>query len=373
MSMQSSTDPTALLRGEVPLDHVVSQPMQPLVEKVVTPMQSLADPTLLLRGEVPLDHVVSQPMQPLVEKVVMPMQSSADPTPLLGSEVSTNYVFSISSSVFLEQGGILLISSTPPPSPRMVSFDWNDLVEPRLPSSSPFQIRVEFNSTNIYRCIVDEGASTSILSSSVWKVLGSPELVSASHELLDFDRRPSEYLGVLPQFPISLGGKIVHVYVIVVQGPLDFNMLLGRDYVYAMNVVVSTLFWVMHFPHNGSIVTINQLASDNHHPNSTLVQTSPLYVPSVRVDSTLPWVNYVVSYPRCSIASEQEPVQSCFPSQDLQSTIDPLVYPMGALEPLLPPLGPSGLEYPSESDLAICRSSSPRACDSSLIDSASPG
>jgi hypothetical protein len=35
MPMQSSIDPTPLLRGEVPLDHVVSQPMQSLVEKVV--------------------------------------------------------------------------------------------------------------------------------------------------------------------------------------------------------------------------------------------------------------------------------------------------------------------------------------------------
>ena len=151
---------------------------------------------------------------------------------------------------------------------------------------------------------MDEGASASILSSSVWKVLGSSELVSYSHELLGFERCPSEYLGVLPQFPISFGGKIVRVDVIVVQGPLDFNMLLGRDYVYTMNVVVSMLFWVMNFPHNGSIVTIDQLASDNHHPNSTLFKTTPLYVPSIRVDSTPPWVNYVASYPRCSIAYE---------------------------------------------------------------------
>ena len=56
--MQSYVDPTPLLRGEVPLDLVVSQPIQPLVEKVVMPMQSSADPTPLLRGEVPLDHVV---------------------------------------------------------------------------------------------------------------------------------------------------------------------------------------------------------------------------------------------------------------------------------------------------------------------------
>ena len=66
-------------------------------------MQSSADPTPLLRGEVPLDHVVSHPMQRLVEKVVTSMQSSANPTPLLRSEVSTDYVFSVSSLVILEQ------------------------------------------------------------------------------------------------------------------------------------------------------------------------------------------------------------------------------------------------------------------------------
>jgi hypothetical protein len=50
---------------------VSSQSIQPLVEKVVTLMQSSTDPTPLLRGEVPLDLVVSQPIQPVVEKVIM--------------------------------------------------------------------------------------------------------------------------------------------------------------------------------------------------------------------------------------------------------------------------------------------------------------
>jgi hypothetical protein len=62
-------------------------------------------------------------------------------------------------------------------------------------------------------------------------------------------------------------------------------------------------------------------------------------------------------------------MQSCVPSRYLVSTIDPL----GACEPLLPPLGPSGLEYPSESDLVVSRSSIPRDRDSSLIDSTSSG
>jgi hypothetical protein len=66
--------------------------------------------------------------------------------------------------------------------------------------------------------------------------------VSTSHEMLAFDIHPSEYFGSLPQLPISIGGNSVLVNVIVVKGLLHFNMLLGCDYVYTMNVVVSTLF-----------------------------------------------------------------------------------------------------------------------------------
>jgi hypothetical protein len=72
-------DPTPLLGGDVPSDHVVSQPIQPVVEEVVMPMQSSADPTLLL------ESVEST-------KVVMPMQSSVDPTLLLESVESTKVV-----------------------------------------------------------------------------------------------------------------------------------------------------------------------------------------------------------------------------------------------------------------------------------------
>ena len=55
----------------------------------------------------------------------------------------------------------------------------------------------------VRRCIVDEGSSASILSSSAWQDLGSPKLVSTTSELLDFDGRPSECLSILPHFPIT--------------------------------------------------------------------------------------------------------------------------------------------------------------------------
>ena len=52
---------------------VSSQPIHPLVAKVVMSMLSSTDPTPILGGEVPLDHVVPQPIHPLVAKVVMLM------------------------------------------------------------------------------------------------------------------------------------------------------------------------------------------------------------------------------------------------------------------------------------------------------------
>ena len=82
----------------------------------------------------------------------------------------------------------------------------------------------------------------------------------ATDKIFDFNQRPTTPLGILPQLPITLEGKTVCIDFMVVQGPLDFNMLLGIDYVYAMKVVVSTLFRVMYFSHDGKIVTIDQLS-----------------------------------------------------------------------------------------------------------------
>ena len=42
----------------------------------------------------------------------------------------------------------------------------------------------------------------------------------------------------------------------VVQGPLDYNLLLGRDYIYCMGAIVSSLFRVMCFPHEGRVVKL---------------------------------------------------------------------------------------------------------------------
>jgi hypothetical protein len=56
-----------------------------------------------------------------------------------------------------------------------------------------------------------------------------------------------------------LGGKTVTVDVEVVDAPLNYNLLLGRSWFYAMTIVASSVFRCVQFPHQGKIVTIDQL------------------------------------------------------------------------------------------------------------------
>ena len=116
--------------------------------------------------------------------------------------------------------------------------------------------------------------------------------------MLAFDRGTSQPLGILSKLPITLGGKAAYIDVMVVQGSLDFNVLLGCDYVYVMGALVSSLFRVMCFLHEGSIVIFDQLTFIG--PESTPHQPSSLNGSYVQAVSPLPQVNYVTT---CSMPS----------------------------------------------------------------------
>ncbi len=52
----------------------------------------------------------------------------------------------------------------------------------------------------------------------------------------------------------------MEVEVEVVDANLTYNLLLGRNWTYAMRAVASSLFRVIRFPHQGKIVTVDQLS-----------------------------------------------------------------------------------------------------------------
>ena len=80
----------------------------------------------------------------------------------------------------------------------------------------------------------------------------------------------------------------------VVQGPLDFNLLLGCEYDYSMGVLVSSLFHVICFPHEDRIVTSDKLPFIG--PNLAPGPPSTLTVSYVPVVSSPPQFNYLATY-----------------------------------------------------------------------------
>jgi hypothetical protein len=249
----SSVNPTLPLEGDIKVVDPVSPSIDPIPplrnDKVIDPVPSSVSPTLPLKSA-----KVVYPSPPLVD----PIQSSVNPTLLLESKPDIAHVFLVKTDSTI-LGGIPPSPTKPPPSNEAILFDWGVLTRPCLPSHIPFQITVQVHGRDVPQTLIDEGASASILSFVAWYALGCPQLEPVTQNLLAFNRRTSQPLGILPQFPVTLGGKIVFIDVMVVQDPLDFTLLLGQDYVYAMKALVSTLFCVIYFPHNGRIVTIDQL------------------------------------------------------------------------------------------------------------------
>ena len=67
---------------------------------------------------------------------------------------------------------------------------------------------------------------------SCWKGLGSPELSKSATMLTSFDGRSIRLQRILPSLKVRLGGKTVAIDVEVVDVPLDYNLLLGRNWIY---------------------------------------------------------------------------------------------------------------------------------------------
>jgi hypothetical protein len=167
------------------------------------------------------------------------------------------------------------LGAVDPADTRLITFDL-DSGEPRLPALIAFQIPVKIRNITVHRCIIDEGASTCIMSKTVWQKLGSPELIPSAITLRAYDGRPSSPEGLFQNVPVELGGKTILIDIEVIDAPLDYNILFGRSYMYAMKAVASSVFRTMMFPHNGKIVTIDQVSHYEPNPSANLDNILPL-------------------------------------------------------------------------------------------------
>ena len=56
-----------------------------------------------------------------------------------------------------------------------------------IPHKISFQIIMKVVKNKVFRTVIEEGASTSVLSLSCWKAIGSPKLVTSPMTLKAFD------------------------------------------------------------------------------------------------------------------------------------------------------------------------------------------
>ena len=74
-----------------------------------------------------------------------------------------------------------------------------------------------------------------------------------------------------------------------IDAQLDYNILLGSSYMYAMKVVTSLVFCIMMFPFNGKVVILDQLSYYNPHASTNLENSFPM----VSETSITPYVEIV--------------------------------------------------------------------------------
>jgi hypothetical protein len=62
----------------------------------------------------------------------------------------------------------------------------------------------------------------------------------------------------------------------VVDVPLNYNLLLGLNWTYAMTAIVSYVFCTLCFPHKWKVATINQLSFVHASPNASVGPSIPM-------------------------------------------------------------------------------------------------
>jgi hypothetical protein len=172
------------------------------------------------------------------------------------------------------------IGGIDPTDTNLIIFYLEDHI-PRLPPQLAFQIQVIVENKKICQTVMDEGASTYVMFITCWKSIGSSALTKSHNTLKSFNGTRFKPNGVLYSLSITLEGKAVNVEVEVFDAPLDYNLLLGCSWIDSMCAVVSTLFHVICFPHQGNVVIVDQLAffnSDSRTSNAPfIVKTPPGY------------------------------------------------------------------------------------------------
>ena len=170
---------------------------------------------------------------------------------------------------------LLALGALDPDNSNTITFNV-DSFKPRLSHQLTFKIVTKVIGRKVHCTVLEKGSSTSVISMSCWRVIGSPEVNHSPTTLKAFDGRCFQPYDLLPTLSIEPGSKSVSIQVEVVKVPLYYNPLLGRNWFYATDAVSSLVFHLLQFPHQGKIVSIDQLEFCSPNATSTTTNNVPL-------------------------------------------------------------------------------------------------
>ena len=84
-----------------------------------------------------------------------------------------------------------------PKNSNIISFKLDEF-KTRLSHQLAFQLSTKVTRKHIQRTVLDEGASTSFMSLSCWRAIGSPDINHSPTTLEAFDGRRFQPYGLLP-------------------------------------------------------------------------------------------------------------------------------------------------------------------------------
>jgi hypothetical protein len=152
----------------------IPTPMEPLL---VIPLANTETPLCI--PCIPLHRNVHNPQARVAHNYSLVDDLAQSPTTMLVLEVL---------QTFPTQRKSLLstLGEVDPVDTQLITFDLDNR-EPRRSSLIVFQIPVKIWNITVHWCIIDEGASTCIMSKSIWQKLRSPKLIPSAITLRDYD------------------------------------------------------------------------------------------------------------------------------------------------------------------------------------------
>jgi len=139
-----------------------------------------------------------------------------------------------------------------------ITFYEHDIIESGLLGPHPSLFIVAFmEGQNFKRVLIDNGSSLNVISSSSLNHINIPQssIFSSTLEPRTFNDTISTTMSTIV-FPLKVGPRIVHTLFHVIEGNLQYNLLLGRPWIDEMKCVPYTLHQYIKFIDEGKLTCV---------------------------------------------------------------------------------------------------------------------